>query len=162
MERLIHREQLTAFIRKNGYLLLVVLVGCLFMLIPPQNNDTIPKPPQTVESEKDLQDSLAEILGMISGAGKVNVLLTQAAGEEICYQVNLDRTSNEVQQDTILITDANRNETGLIKQVNPPKYLGALIVCQGADDANVRLAIVRAVMSVTGLRSDCITVLEME
>ena len=54
------------------------------------------------------------------------------------------------------------NETGLIKQVNPPKYLGALIVCQGADDPSVRLAVSQAVASVTGISTDRISVLKMK
>lgn len=39
---------------------------------------------------------------------------------------------------------------------------GAAIVCEGADDAKVRLAIVEAVKAYTGLGSDKITVLKME
>ena len=38
---------------------------------------------------------------------------------------------------------------------------GVVIVCQGADDAQVRLDIIRAVGSYTGLPSDKITVLKM-
>lgn len=38
---------------------------------------------------------------------------------------------------------------------------GVVIVCQGADDAQVRLEIVRAVGSYTGFSSDRITVLKM-
>jgi len=49
-----------------------------------------------------------------------------------------------------------------VQQVNPPTYLGAVIVCQGADSASVRLAIVSAVGSVTGLSTDKITVLKMK
>ena len=55
-----------------------------------------------------------------------------------------------------------RKQTGLVQQVNPPTYLGAVIVCQGADSASVRLAIVEAVGSVTGLSTDKITVLKMK
>jgi len=36
------------------------------------------------------------------------------------------------------------------------------VVCQGADRAGVRLAVVDAVKSVTGLSSDRITVLKMK
>ena len=38
---------------------------------------------------------------------------------------------------------------------------GAVIVCQGAEDAKARLDIIRAVYSYTGLSSDKITVLKM-
>ena len=38
---------------------------------------------------------------------------------------------------------------------------GAAVVCEGADDARVRLAVVNAVSAYTGLGSDRITVLTM-
>jgi len=40
--------------------------------------------------------------------------------------------------------------------------MGAVIVCQGADDPQVRLSIVDAVSKVTGLGSDKISVLKMK
>ena len=64
--------------------------------------------------------------------------------------------------DTVTVTDAQRNESGLIRQVNPPVYKGAVIVCQGADNAAVRLAIVDAVGKATGLGADKISVLKMK
>ena len=70
--------------------------------------------------------------------------------------------SEDTRRDTVLISDGNREENGLVRQTIPPVYRGAIIVCQGGNDAKVRLSIVEAVMSVTGLRSDCITVLKMK
>jgi stage III sporulation protein AG len=64
--------------------------------------------------------------------------------------------------ETVIITDAQRAQQGLVKQVNPPVYLGAVVVCQGADRASVRLAIVEAVANATGLGADKISVLKMK
>jgi stage III sporulation protein AG len=64
--------------------------------------------------------------------------------------------------DTVIITDSSRNESGLIRQVNPPVYLGAIVLCQGGDRPSVRLAIVDAVSKVTGLGADRISVLKMK
>jgi len=41
-------------------------------------------------------------------------------------------------------------------------YRGAVVVCQGGDNASVRLAVVEAVSNATGLTSDRITVLKMK
>ena len=49
-----------------------------------------------------------------------------------------------------------------MRQVNPPTYLGAIIICEGADDANIRLAVVDAVSKVTGLGANRISVLKMK
>ena len=61
-----------------------------------------------------------------------------------------------------MITDSGRNQTGLIRQINPPVYLGAVIVCQGGDKPAVKLAVAEAVSRVTGLRSHQIVVLKMK
>ena len=155
------KEDLLDFVKKYRYILLIVLVGVLLMLTPETEEKENVVQTEVIE-KKDFQESLEDILEQISGAGKVEVLLTHAAGEEICYQLNEDRSGDDLRKDTVVVTDVDRNETGLIKQVNPPRYLGALVVCQGADNANVKLSIVKAVMSLTGLTSNQITVLKMK
>ena len=96
----------------------------------------------------------------------VQVMLTLASGEETLYQTNEDYSigdnTNTKRSDTVTVTDAQRNETGLIRQQNPPKYLGAIVVCNGADSPEVRLAVVEAVSKVTGLGADDISVLKMK
>ena len=116
--------------------------------------------------ETDIQMELETILGCIWGAGNVKVMLKEATGAETVYQSNEDHTDSEnsttTRTDVITITDSNRGEYGLIRQVNPPKYMGAIILCQGADDPTVRLAVVDAVSKITGLGSDKIAVLKMK
>ena len=62
---------------------------------------------------------------------------------------------------TVTVTDAQRNESGLVRQIVSPKYRGAIIVCGGADDPVVCLAIKDAVSNATGLGTDRISVLKM-
>ena len=154
------KQQFITFVKKYQYVLLVVLVGVVLMLIPqsPRESQTVTQTEEVVEA--DLQMQLAAILGQISGVGRVEVLLTEAAGADTVYQV--DTRQNQANADTVIITDRNREETGLVKRILPPVYRGAVVVCQGADSAGVRLNVVDAVKSVTGLSSDCITVLKMK
>lgn len=149
-------------LKKYRYVLLVLLAGIILMLLP-EEKAAPPDPQQeVVVVQPSLQDSLGEILSKISGAGKCDVLLTQAAGEEVVYQMDESISETDKRFETIIISNTNREETGLVRQVNPPVYQGAIILCQGADNATVRLSIVEAVMSVTGLTSDRITVLKMK
>lgn len=153
-------------VKKYRYVLILVLAGLILMLLPESKPQTQSQTQSVTQpSEPDLEESLTQILSQISGAGKVQVLLTQAAGEKILYQTDEDRTvgdtSTETHSDTVLLSGSGQ-ESGLIQQVLPPVYRGAIVICQGADNANVTLSIVKAVMSVTGLRSDCITVLKMK
>lgn len=71
-------------------------------------------------------------------------------------------SSGSVRIDTVLVSDSNREETGLLRQIKPPVYLGAVVVCQGADSSSVRLSITEAVSKITGLGADCIVVLKMK
>ena len=113
-----------------------------------------------------IQSGAEEILCRVKGAGKVDVLLTVSQGERTIYQTDSSYSQGETTTDTrtqtVLITDSQRNETGLVHQKNPPIYQGAIILTQGADDPVVKLAIVDAVSNVTGLGTDRISVLKMQ
>lgn len=153
---------------KYKYVVMILLAGLILMLMPaPKINSTAPKDiKESVDNTMTLEKQLSDILKCVKGAGEVQVILTVAAGEEILYQTNDDYSNNgdsgSTRTDTVTVTDSNREETGLIRQVNPPTYLGAIIVCQGADRPEVRLAIVDAVSKATGLGTDRISVLKMK
>lgn len=154
-------------VKKYRYVLLILLAGVFLMALPEGKEEETTVLPQTVEeTQPGLQEALADILSQIAGAGQVRVLLTQSAGEQTVYQTDETISSGENTQDirreTVLVTDSSREETGLVRQVNPPVYQGAIVLCQGADSASIRLSIVEAVADVTGLSTDKITVLKMK
>ena len=151
-----------AFFQKYRYALLVVLLGLGLMLIPGKDQPVAVPQQETAPQSVSLSEEMEQILSSIQDAGRVKVLLTLEKGEETVYQTDEDRDGESVRLDTVLITDADRNQQGLIRQVNPAKYLGAVILCQGADSAAVRLAIVEAVAKLTGLGTDRISVLKMK
>lgn len=156
------KTQITEYIRKYRFAALILLLGLILMLVS-QSEEPKQEIPLTVKSETDtLQDALSEMLSKVTGAGNVKVLLSRAAGEEILYQTDVDISGEDVRKQVVIIQNSEREETGLIRQINPPIYQGAIILCQGADSAQVRLSMIRAVMSATGLTSDRITVLKMK
>jgi len=163
MERTQVRQRITEFALKYRYILLVLLVGLLLLMLPEGRKEASAVPAlETEVHQTSLQEQLQEILGRIKGAGKVQVLLTQYRGEETVFQSDTDRSGDALRSETVMLSRSDRSEGGLVRQVNPPIYQGALIVCQGGDIPTVKLAIVEAVMSVTGLRSTEITVLKMK
>ncbi len=160
-------DKVCDFIKKYRYVLLILLLGIGLMLLPDGDNQEEADTPQVaVSQEPDISQQLSEILGQIQGTGQVKVMLTCASGKETIYQSNVHTVTEEggfsEQRETVLFTNAERGEEGLIKQIIPEKYLGAVIVCQGADTPSVRLAIVEAVSDVTGLGADRISVLKMK
>ena len=153
-------RKIREFLVKYRYALLVLLVGLVLMLLP---TGSVPQTKQTeTESSpskvQDITQELTEILASIQGVGKVQVMLTVEEGEKTVYQYD-EKTSGK---DTVIITDGNREESGLVYQVISRKYRGAVVVCQGADSASVRLSVIEAVAKVTGLGTDRISVLKMK
>ena len=71
-------------------------------------------------------------------------------------------SGNSAKTETVIVTDGQRTESGLVSQVNPPSYLGAIVVCQGADSPAIKYAITQAVAKITGLGTDAICVLKMK
>lgn len=166
MEWMTWKQEAGTFLKKYKFLFLVLLAGIMLMAFPDGRQEVKTPEPQMEQLQPSLQQDLAQILSKVAGAGRVEVLLTEAAGAETLYQTDDDSSSSdssrELRRDTVLVTNASREENGLVRQIIPPTYQGAVVLCQGAEDARVRLAMVSAVMSVTGLSSDKISVLKMK
>ena len=157
------KERIQDFLKRYWYVALVLAVGLILMAIPRDKNDTEAPEQIALTDTPVLQEELEQILTQIRGAGKVRVLLTESSGAQTVYQTDQDtRGEGNSNLKTVIVTDADRNQKGLIYRIDPPVYLGAVIVCQGGDSAAVKLAIVEAVSSVTGLSTDRITVLKMK
>lgn len=151
---------------KYKYALIVLLVGLILLNLPVKKAETKPQVQESAVVQTFDTDELTQILQHVDGAGKVEVLLSVATGEETIYQTDSDTTTeNEGSTsriETVIVSGADRDEAGLVKQINPPTYLGAVVVCEGADSATVRLAIMQAVAKATGLGADQICVLKMK
>lgn len=154
-------SKLTAVLGKYRYAALILVIGLALMLIPGKSTPAVESTIQTqTKSDPSDEEKLESVLSSIKGVGKVEVVLSFAAGERTVYQTDTDAGSQR--SDTVTVTDADRNQTGLVTQVVPPVFQGAIVVCQGAGDPTVRLAIVDAVSKYTGLGANQISVLEMK
>lgn len=162
MDFLAFREKAGPFLKQYRYVVLLLMLGVLLMLLP-KKQETEPEALVSVpESVDSLEEDLARILTRIRGAGRVEVLLTEYAGTETLYQTDADRTADSLREDTVVVSDRERGESGLVRQVIPPRYMGAVVVCQGGDNPAVKLAILEAVSRATGLKSNQISVLKMK
>lgn len=154
---------------KYKYAVIVLLIGLVLLLLPGKQvkqTEAVKNPSTVTDQETFSEDTLSQILQSVEGAGKVKVLLSIGAGEETVYQTDTEASFNGENNDetnkTVIITDSQRSESGLIRQVNPVAYKGAIVVCQGADSPSVRLAVTQAVSKITGLGTDSICVLKMQ
>lgn len=158
------RQKGRDLIRKYRYAIFVLLTGIILMLLPSAREKPVQELVTIREDtqEQTFEDRLAETLSQIQGAGRVAVFLSQASGETYHYQTDEDLRGDSSRADTVLITAADRSQSGLIQQVDSPVYQGAIILCQGADNAAIRLSITQAVANVTGLGTNQISVLKMK
>ena len=141
------------------YAALILLIGAGLLLWPGGSGHTAQtgqsEAPPAYTAAETLRKDLEEILGQIQGVGTVRVLLTvDTDGERQLAQNPEDysRTSEPV-----LLDGGDREET-VVTRTAYPTYRGALVVCQGGDRADVKLAVTEAVSALTGLSSDRVTV----
>lgn len=152
------------------YFLLVILVGVLLLTsgMQPASNAQ-EQAAEQADHGFDLQafqQSVADSLSQIDGAGRVTVLLSLETGEESVYAADVskssqttDNNSNESYESTTsILSDGSYGEAPILIKSKYPTFRGAVILCEGADDDAVRLQIVHAVSALCGISSDCISV----
>lgn len=159
---------------KHRYALLVLLIGVALLMIPTGRSAASPEnvqPEASPEpSQATVEERLEEMLSQVEGAGKVRVMLTVRAGEETVYQTDQtteqrqsgDGTEETVTVTTVLASAGSSTEEPVAVKVLSPVYLGALVVAEGGGSPSVRLDLVSAVSSLTGLGADRITVVKMK
>lgn len=173
----VSKERITAWLQtalgkaaKFKYALLILLLGVGLLLLPQKKSDAAPaaeaQPAPQETQQEDLEARLETLLSQVEGAGKVQVLLTLETGTAYEYQTDVEtKTSGdglEQSQETVLASAGSGAEAPLTVKTTYPVYKGAVVLCQGADSASVRLDIMQAVSSLTGLGSDKITVIKMK
>ena len=73
---------------------------------------------------------------------------------------SLRDTEARQERDVVTLNRGSGYEDVVVTEQTYPVYQGAVIVCQGAGDSGVHLAVVQAVSVLTGLGSDKITVVQ--
>ena len=165
-------SKLVALLDKYKYALLVAALGILLLMWPVKESpeeDVSEYQMQSISDEAaELEKEMEEILSAIHGAGEVKLMLTLDRGkeallaEESSLSYSGDTRAPEDYQRTSqpLVLSGDDADDVVIRQEVYPTFRGALVVCQGADQAAVRLAVTEAVMALTGLSSDKITVVK--
>ncbi len=125
----------------------------------------------------DASAELESILSKIKGAGKVRVLITyDGDGEKIPaestsrYSYTTTDESGEKSstsqtvtetKNTVLVSSGGTSSALILKQVSP-KIVGVVIVAEGAESSNVKVALWSAAQAATGAGIDRIRIFEME
>ena len=156
------------------YVLLVVALGALLLAWPQRTEDsggTQVEPAVEQQGElEELETAMEDILGKISGVGRVEVMLTlQSSGEKVLASDSTLRYSGNVQApddydrstETVILSDGGEDSV-IVTQERFPQYRGALVVCEGGGSDAVRLQVTEAVAALTGLGTDRIAVVRWQ
>jgi len=128
--------------------------------------------------EYNINKDLENILSKISGAGKVEVLVTYTESSELVamYNENVKQSVTEEtdsnggvrtieQKDNnkeIVYKEENGEKLPITQKVIMPQMEGAIILAEGANNAEVKNNIILAVEAVTGLNTHKIQVFELK
>lgn len=128
--------------------------------------------------EYNLQNNLQKILGKINGAGQVEVLITYTQSSELVplYNETIKESVTE-EKDTsggvrtieqkdnnkeVVYTEENGEKQPITQKIIMPQIEGAVILAEGANNAEVKNNIIQAVEAVTGLSAHKIQVFQLK
>ena len=130
-------------------------------------------------TEDELETKLENILSKISGVGKVKVMVTYMQSSEMRPIYNEDSSTsntNEVdssggtrsiteidsQKEIVFKENTDGSKEPITQSISSPKIEGAVVVAEGADNANVKANIIQALEAATDLATHKIQVFKME
>ena len=158
---------------KYKFAALVMLIGAVLLLWPSGKSSTGKSDGQQadiVTEAADVQREMEDILGKMAGVGQVRVMLTlEQSGErqlaqdgELSYSGSPQEPEDYSRRWETVMATGGGEEAPLVTRQTYPVYRGALVVCQGGDRAEVRLAVTEAVTALTGLSADRVTVAQWQ
>lgn len=167
------KEKILPVLKQYRAVLAVLLAGVLLLTSGHSGNteqvQTASAADTTVSQPFDLNDFQQELqarLAAISGAGRVELMLSLDQTEESVYAVNTRQTSGSDsrsrESDVSVVSNGSYGETPVTVKRVLPVFRGAVVLCDGADDASVRLSVTQAVSTVCGIGADKVTVLKMQ
>ncbi|MBR6033932.1 MAG: hypothetical protein IKP28_04265 [Clostridia bacterium] len=141
-------------------------------------SSTIELNEETSKTQDSLEDKLKNILSKIEGVGNVDVLVTYSTTSETVAMYNENQKESSTEETdtgggTRKITETDNSKEIVFKDENGykipvttktilPKLEGAIIIAQGAKNADIKANIIQAVEAATGLATHKIQVFAMQ
>lgn len=153
-------------LKKYRFAAAAALLGIVLMLLPSGGKGESTPLAGAAEERFDraaVQSEMEAILCTIEGVGKLRLMLTVDAGteRELAQDVSVERGGTEdlrETRETVIIGAGSGTREVVVTRSVYPRYVGALVVCEGGDSAAVRFAVTEALCALTGLASDKISV----
>ena len=158
-------------LKRCKYVVLTAALGIVLLLLPGGNEKK--QEGGTPDAAEDfdrtaLQEEMEEILSSLDGVGHLKLMLTVDGGS--AYELARDETQTQkrggentgerTQKSETVVLGSGASAEVVVTRSRFPAFIGALVVCEGGDRAEVRLRVTQAVTALTGLASDRITVVK--
>jgi stage III sporulation protein AG len=146
-------------LKKYQAVLLALAVGLGLLLWPADSGRQTSQTTQQAEDDagryvEQLEQRVASALSRMEGVGDATVVLTLSTGKR--RELAFDQKGEE--REAVVVSAGTGREETVIVQEAAPVLQGALVVCPGGNDPQVRLNILQAVMALTGLRANQISI----
>ena len=170
-------DRMIQLLKKYKYPILILLIGIGLLLVSDTGKGSLSEqenltnePESFTCYEKEMETRLTEILSRIQGVGRVEVVLTLKQGEASHYLIDRDLSTNikeegsttEQSEKAVIISKGSSYDEPIVTHKDYPLFQGALIVCEGGGDAQIKLQLTQAVAALTNLSSHNITILKMK
>lgn len=148
--------------KNNIIILIILIIGTLFMIIPGKDKDEPEE--KTITQTYNYEEKLEEILSLINGAGDVEVMITYSGSEEkrLAYETKSgknDRGDSGYEENIDKQAVMADGEPFVLSKTYP-KVKGVVVIAEGARDSNVRAAILEAVITAFDIASHKVCILE--
>lgn len=158
-------------LKRYKYVALTAVLGIVLLLLPGGNEKKQEGGAPDAAEDFDrtaLQEEMEEILSSLDGVGHLKLMLTVDGGS--AYELARDEaqtqkrsgenTGERTQKSETVVLGSGASAEVVVTRSRFPAFIGALVVCEGGDRAEVRLRVTQAVAALTGLASDRITVVK--
>ncbi|MCD7753533.1 MAG: stage III sporulation protein AG [Clostridiales bacterium] len=158
-------EKAKELLKRYQYVLLVLALGVGLMLWPSgeDTGDTAETETSVQTADTSLDDTVADLeqrmaqaLSRMQGVGETTVVLTVKSGTQLVLATDEDGDERET---VIVSAGSSQQETVTVQEI-APQLQGALVVCAGGGDPEVRLRVLQAVEALTGLNANQISICE--
>lgn len=121
-----------------------------------------------------IENKTKKIIGQIDGAGKCEVMITAEISSEKDYATNdnikqetenkdnENILKNDSEKEVVMIENSSGKKQALIQKIYEPKIRGVLVLCEGADNAEINEKITNAVRALLNVSSNKISVLKIK
>ena len=158
-------------LKRYKYVALTAVLGIVLLLLPGGNEKKQEGGAPDAAEDFDrtaLQEEMEEILSSLDGVGHLKLMLTVDGGS--AYELARDEaqtqkrggedTGERTQKSETVVLGSGASAEVVGTHSRFPAFIGALVVCEGGDRAEVRLRVTQAVAALTGLSSERITVVK--